>query len=295
MVKYITLLQVIKDYNIKCQRTGSKPTSGLISKKDSPQFQPRNNFNSSFFLDEDELQEIGEMMAKRYGLVVLQIDEDNFILYDKKNETVLNFSEHINYPVIDFTNRGQDADYNLDDLLFYYDSLPTIMKKSVGRIRFSLEEGGASYCINQDGINEVVMTNESTMHEKGSYYNAQMVLYHECGHALDNYLDLNHHIGDSKEYLKGMGENMERFASEYGKNYYSETWSGKEDFAETVAMVCFDRLKDKSNGLIVMDSGVLPWREEKFDEFKEKHKETWSFVNKLITGKISPKQLSYYS
>jgi len=293
MVKYKSLVTIIEDYINKCHRSSPKRSSGLISiKENRPQFKPLNKLDSSFFLKEDELKEIGNVMAERYGLIVSKVDEDNFVLYDKENETLLNFSEHINYPMVDFTNRDK-ADYNLDDLLFYYDSMPDIMKKSVDRIRFSLEEGGACYYTSDGFMSEVVMTNEAVTHDKESYYNAQLVLYHECGHALDDYLNNNKNIGDSNNYRMYMDENNEKFASEYSKTHYLENLNKREDFAETVAMVCFDRMEDKSNAIMVQDSNVLPWKREDFGTFQQNHKSTFKFVKDLLGGKVSADDLTY--
>ena len=297
MVKYETLIKIIDDYIIKCSRSSPKQSSGLISiKENPPTFDPEWKWEISV----EELKDIGEKMAERYGLRLTRVEEDLMIFYDEENSTAIRFKDYMHWDeTIDFTNRGNER-YNLDDILFYYDSLPDIMKKAVSEIRFPLDEGGASYCFSKyedtGHRNIVVMTNESILNEKGSYYNAQTVLYHECGHALDNYL--NHYddnnIGDSKEYRKCMEGNDEKFASEYGRNYFRDNNSASEDFAETVAMVCFDDLQDKSNAEeMVMDSSTPSWRKENFEEFKKKHKSTFGFVKNILDGKISRNDLTY--
>ena len=169
-----------------------------------------------------------------------------------------------------------------------------ILKKSISGISFETENGNAPYCvpsIELDGHGgDIHITRQALREEKGEYFNLQQVLYHEAGHAFDAYLKYHDSVGDTTEYKNCKVEDTERFSSLYGYQHFTKTGSLEEDFAETVSVVAFDNLEDKSNVKVSMTH----WGdEEDYDEFQQKHESSCSFVRGLLDGTLSGNNLTY--
>lgn len=208
----------ITNISIKCGRNGSRNSSGVIyGQGEAPRFQ----YNDGK-LDTDELNEIADTMAKRWGLEVSidekgkrEVSKTKFTLWDDKNKTIIRLNKivkHQNW--IDFTNNGKGS-YNLDDVLRYYTEMSDISKQRCGGLIFETN-GGASYNglydKKMDIINPIVIRNSVYGMGRGtnvpSEFHMKQVMAHEFGHASERILTL----GDAHVIRKSAVSNT-RFSS----------------------------------------------------------------------------------
>lgn len=309
MVKYKTILGIIDDYVEKCGRSNAKESSGLQGKETKTK-------KGVVYLTIDDLNNIADEIYEKYGLQVSEdengrpkLDNNTFTLWDNESKTELRLGKILNHQEwIDFNNTGKGA-YNLDEVIEFYDVMPSLMKETINFINFD-DVGGACYtypwvrgitlttdCYGEQGTNEFY---DKTM-------NIQRVIYHEGGHCVetayriigkDRYgLKSPMRISDTDKYFNAMHKNESRFASLYGRNYYVQTDRDdspySEDFAETVSMVAFDKLKNKGNAQIFNEFSKVEGKKHSYgfkifdhDEFKEEHKATYNFVKKILDGKM---------
>ena len=196
MVKKEIISEVIynicesKNFTIKCSEEGTKGSSGVIHGQGE---MPRFEYNDGN-LEKKDLEEIADKMAERWGLEVSidakgkrEIGKTKFSLWDPEHQTLLRLNKivkHQNW--IDFTNNGK-GDYNLDDVLRYYDELDDIAKDHMGGVFFETNNGASYnnlYSKQYDTINPIFITNmvygKSSLN---SEYNMKQVMAHEAGHA----------------------------------------------------------------------------------------------------------------
>ena len=202
MVKKEIIEEVINDiinFTQKC-REGSKGSSGVIrSRGDAPKFE-YNDGN----LENDELDEIADAMAERWGLEVSldekgnrEISKVKFNLWDNEHNTLIRLGKIIKHQDwIDFTNNG-NGNYDLDDVLRYYDELDELGKNRMGALLFETNGGSSMnrayhgiYGIeNTVEISNMVYGNKDTRGTNvPSEYHLKQVLGHEVGHASERVL-----------------------------------------------------------------------------------------------------------
>ena len=296
MVKYEYIIKTINIYIEKCSRKEPKNSSGFQPSS------PLETHKNDGGLTVEDLRKIGEGVAEKFNLEISirydgkeDIDETNLALWDKENTTQIRLDGLIQHQDwVDFTNQGKGL-YNLNEIMEYYKSMPRIMKKAVALIRFR-EGNNGSYC---DESNRVTLSSD-LFHAKqvgNERYNPQRVLYHESGHALEFKYSLlppsrGYHFSNLPEYNERMKRNNKIFASEYSEEFYRDNMGrydcNFEDFAETVSMVCFDRLEDKTNAQVIrldtLGQKKMPIIED-HHSFKINHKETYEFVKDILNDR----------
>ncbi len=356
MVRYFTILRVMGDYLEKCGRSDSTSSSGLIN--ETPVFE-----YTGEKLTTEELRNIANVEAERWGLEVsvnekgnLKVNQNKFCFWDAEHETEIVFNSYYikNQNRVDFTNNGKGA-YDLDEILSYYNDMPSLMKDATGGIVFKGTQGSALSKIYdpQSKIkNPIIITQsffgltkekarehpDSFRNLRATDKNIQVVMYHEGGHSLDNsemmkdtkYVELlakgfdkhnswrpnqllteeereyvrrrhgyevhnRNTFSDTVEYDYFMKQNIETFASPYGKKSFTPSrkrYKRSEDFAETMAMASFRNLKDKSNARMeAMDSTLLEPKYLSYDEFERTHKATFDFCCDVLDGKFTNKNV----
>lgn len=291
MVKYETIIQIIDTYIEKCSRNGPKNSSGLQTTSSDPQI------NDGGLTVQDRIK-IGEDLAKRFNLEIsigwekeIEIDEYSFVFWDDENSTVISLSGLIKHQDwVDFTNQGKGL-YNLDEVMEYYVSMPPLMKDAVTRIQFIDNSNG---CYITEGNNNIYLSSDlfTAKQEGDKHYNLQRALYHECGHAVDFKYSLEDTkriggISGSEDYDNMMNKNNKSFASEYSRNFYLNNITNPnkkniEDFADTMSMVAFDGLNDKTNAQVISTDHII----EDISSFKKNHKNTYEFAKNILYGKV---------
>lgn len=306
MVKYENIIQAIDTYIEKCSRNEPKNSSGLQN------INPENTLNNGGLTVKD-LQQIGEDISKRFNLEVninmdgeKDIDETHFSLWDKENKTQINLGALIQHQDwVDFTNQGKSL-YNIDEIIGYYTSMPNIMKKATPVIRFEDSYNG---CYTSYEHNTITLASDLFIAKQKGHesYNVQNALYHECGHALEFKYSLlppseGYYISQLPEYKQRMESNNRTFASEYSKKFYMSNVGrydcNFEDFAETVRMVAFDKMEDKSNAQLIrvdtLGGKTIPMIED-HSSFKTNHKDTYDFVKDILNDRWELHERKRYS
>lgn len=181
----------LNDYALKCSRSGTTPTSGVIHGQGE---MPKFDFEE---LGKKELDKIADKMCERWGLEVSidkngkrEIGKTKFSLWDEEHKTLIRLNKFVkkNPSWIDFTNNGKGSE-NLDDVLRYYDEMPAPMKDAVGGILFETQMGNPynkSYDAQYDIVNPIVMTGTGFVYKMLESSNLQRDMYHEAGHAVGN-------------------------------------------------------------------------------------------------------------
>lgn len=156
-----------------------------------------------------ELNDIADKMAERYGLQVSEVDgkrEVNgrkFVLWDDEHKTEIDLSTVIQrQDEVDFTNRGYynaknggqyESTYTLDEVLSYYNEMPNIMKDATGGILFKGQGSAYNTVVEGRVNNPILITHNFLKHTdwfspKGKDSDLQRVLYHEGSHAIEENL-----------------------------------------------------------------------------------------------------------
>ena len=180
---------------VKCSRNGTRDSSGPIhGQGEAPRFE-----STGEPLSAKELNEIADAMAERWGLEVSidskgkrEISKTKFSLWDDEHKTLIRLNKYLkhNPSWVDFTNNGQGA-YDLDEVLRYYDTIPSPMKDAMGGVLFETSNGSpynTVYDGQYDVVNPIVLT--APLFEFKDYladgHNLQRTMYHEGGHASAN-------------------------------------------------------------------------------------------------------------
>lgn len=315
MVKYDNILKAIEVYLEKCHREGTLESSGILPGINHYFFN-QNHEKKENDLPTTRLENIAKLLCEKFGLEIslnrvgdMKINGNKhnpkFYLWDDENKTEIDLSAILSHDGwIDFSNSNHGI-YNINDVLTYYDNMPSLMKYDVKNIKFS-EFGGSSYCdqygnvtissmVYGQGANDPKITDENGI---AKAYNMQRVMYHECGHAVEFSVLRNHNfrISNTKDYNYAMNMNNSFFASNYSEDYFFKTNSfygeynnaNVEDFAETMAMVAFDDIKDKHNSISIPSSfsgnvGGL----ENYSSFKKNHQGTYDFCKAILNNEIN--------
>lgn len=93
-------------------------------------------------------------------------------------------------------------------------------------------------------------------------------------------------VSNTKEYDDGMSKNKVMFASEYGENSFLRFGGSRrreEDLAETLSIVAFKNINDKSNAKIKYSDGRIVG----YDDFVKDHPGTVKFASDFLDGKIN--------
>ena len=191
----------INDWIIKCGRTGSRPSSGIIyGQGEAPTYELVDGG-----LTKDLLNTIADDMAKRWGLEVSidakgkrEIAMNKFKLWDEEHQTLINLGKIIKHQDwIDFTNGNGNvnASYTLDDVLRYYTEMNDIAKTRTSAVIFETNSGASMNreYNGQYGLeNTIEISNMVYGNRRGtnvpSEYHLKQVLAHEAGHASERIL-----------------------------------------------------------------------------------------------------------
>ena len=212
--------KAVSDYIWKCGRDGAKPTSGVIyGQGEAPKYELNDGG-----LDKKMLNQIADDMAERWGLEVSvdekgnrEISKTKFSLWDERHHTLIRLNKMIKHQDwIDFTNNGK-ANYNLDDVLRYYDELEPLAKTRMGALLFETNDGssmnrlyhGTYGYANTVEISSMVYDAYPGMGQSthgtnipGAYH-MKRVMGHEAGHAMERVLTKEQVDVLEKSHVKG--------------------------------------------------------------------------------------------
>lgn len=243
---------------------------------------------------------------------------ESMIFEDPVNKTEIYFDNYFvngkGKKVLDMKN-GDNANYNLKDILRYYNEAPQAYKECTGSIAIVKRGRRASPLAladtntlrwqegNKRHFNRINMydsTFEESIFARG---NPQQSMYHEMGHTFDfSYMNKtavekyksgsfpgsDERMGLSKDKWKDVRFKQNEFQKKNGYEIRKASWYGEdkhgaaEDFAETMSMAAFDKNPNKTLANMQYKIAEYDYKTVPYDDWLPSHRPTYDYCVELL-------------
>ena len=244
---------------------------------------------------------------------------ESMIFEDPVNKTEIYFDNYFvngkGKKVLDMKN-GDNANYNLKDILRYYNEAPQAYKECTGSIAIVKRRGKRASPLaladtntlrwqegNKRHFNRINMydsTFEESIFARG---NPQQSMYHEMGHTFDfSYMNKtavekyksgsfpgsDERMGLSKDKWKDVRFKQNEFQKKNGYEIRKASWYGEdkygaaEDFAETMSMAAFDKNPNKTLANMQYKIAEYDYKTVPYDDWLPSHRPTYDYCVELL-------------
>lgn len=247
---------------------------------------------------------------------------ESMIFEDQVNHTEIYFDNYFvngkgGKEFLDMKNKGT-KNYNLKDVLRYYDEAPQAYKECTGSIAimkkgrdtdpYALADTAPLWEYEGDKrhYNRVCVYDGTFKHKQNERGNPQQAIYHEMGHNFDfsymkrQYVEVfeagrkppnRYWVGLSRRdsRFNVVRTNQNNFQRQKGYKIRKASWYGEddhggitEDFAETMSIAAFDKNPDKSLANMQYELSPHHYKTVPYDEWLPPHRKTYDFCVDLL-------------
>lgn len=238
-------------------------------------------------------------MEKYFGM---KYTDKNFehTFYDEKYDTEIIIKKGLD-DIIDISNSGK-SNYDLKELLSYYDKADPLLKESTRGILVTNRIGEGSYAdTNEEYYIRLFYDTLKKSREEimGEGVTVQQTLYHEMGHCVDWRFTpkTRYDIWDKERGWFSSGEykqiwRKEKWSSWYEHFHFTERVQGSftEGFAESVGMIEMERVGDGSKAIMRTQKKYSSFSNSKventsYKKWAKKYPDRVKYINKLLDNK----------